>query len=182
MREKNGNLPSQKYYGGPGWLECIVYYMKHILLLWEGDCPELKLDLRGLGINEFLFFQDFDVSSVFSHCHWLSCWCSFNHIWTVGVRIQMCFCIASTEDLFWGSPVLGEVRGSAAFSPEAQSAFLLDQPGLSLGILWHCPLQAEPSHIFVWIAAGCTCIAILTHVKLLSQAECLHTHLFNERA
>jgi len=148
-----------------------------LMLLWEGDPPELKLDLRGMGVHEFLSLWQPDVSSAFSYCHWLSCWCSFNHIWTAGVHIQVCSCIDSTQGLFWGRLTLGGMRGSASLFPQAQSALPLDQPGRSPGLLRSCPLQTELGHLFLWIGTGCTDhVAILAHVKLLSRAECLHTH------
>lgn len=35
-----------------------------LMLLWEGDPPELELDLRGQDINEILSLQNPDVSDV----------------------------------------------------------------------------------------------------------------------
>lgn len=99
----------------------------------------------------------------------------------MGMHIQMCFFIDSTQDLIWGSPPLGRVWGSASLFLQGLSTFLLDQPGLSMGLLWDHPLWFEPSHIFLWIATGCTYhTAILTHMKWLSQAESLHVHHFEE--
>lgn len=164
------------------WVYCMLYETQQLLLCCFGVVSSsARAELRGLDINELLFLQDNGISSVFSYGHRLFPWCPFNHIWTVGIHIQMCSFIDSTQDLIWDSPPLGGVRGSASLFPQGLSAFLLDQPGLSTGLSWHHLLWFEPSHIFLWIATDCTYhTAILTHMKLLSQPESLHAHYFEE--